>query len=1489
MGMQAFDYEWKVCKWDNTIVTGRREYVCYDNGHGGTVCKWITIPGDSVVPELKGSYPISNPNVLLKSDDQTNSADFDVPATTDLKPGDAISIRCNDDVIDGFKTGIILSIDEKDDKTKHVYAVDPSYLLKNIHCKKEVSGVFENKIMIRNPTIQGNYLTLMEFASKRILDKFVGEWGSSLVYIPPNIIDNTIVYNSVGKVDFSGWGSSKVHPLKNTEYLPNMLVSDLSLYDAYVKLFRDICGMHIWYNGTIEGSLICDVDFGFIRSKYGDEQIHIDYGLTTLSSGILLYENTESIVTTKRVDNNKIRESIDEVIVYSNNNELKGHYIDTSVSFPSKTVIYEVKGNYGTDELNWMAQRIYTDRKYNDITYQVIFPPGTIRFRDGEYFGCNLAGTKYGIGDDTVEPPMEFRGGSDYDPRTNPGDSVWQINEVNITSESTVVTVGSSYITIFEMFKDKLVEVKRGTNPVIETRTYDSGAFTLCKGFHPNVLYENLILPGNCTGDITIQTALVKPVQEAGRAIPHEKVTKQFYFQVPSLTMQPNFEEYDITSGDEFTTFHEESKLGQWSYLYRVPYIEGVPAKYENAVIEVDYNISCRDDDGTGYQYCSEFATQLYYPYYCAISRMNELVSQVATIDVLVATVPPDTVFIQYTESNLFNLLDTIRDKSVEQLPWYDTLYTKMYDLTSLYVDLQNITFEDTHLSLLFGTVGMNVTYYADCYEDCYQTWASCDNLREHLDTLNAKLIEIDEKFDEIMSESCDSGEPPLCSDITLIEVDNCNPFQTLYRDYNKDPFDKTEIKKKDACDICLKMDRVFDSFVEFYESFDTYRLKLQEYCDLMFGRCNECEECKTESNTVLGDCQTLVSNCESAYTTGMVPWISKPDSLEKTKAIRELEKLRYNCINAATRHYMDCSKIVQRTEQIRCNEICDDITCNTYVRPLYKDLSTLCNDYMIDMGEFPTFAYDVYERRLLYEGARDFFYAYMTQGTTAYNTVHTYMSTHWGDFATINLTNRSTAVSTYIAMIASVYTPLLNYITDLITKERVKCQDDAIDFDINVLADFKLEDTLDWLDIDYDTVDLIESDKSHVHILNAEPFTNVNHKFYIKGWPGAVPIDHDGNIPKSALTLSFMNNSYKYEALIENIRVKVTFNYSSDAPFIAYDREYSELMIGETPTYPPAVIDKKTYPIYAYLSDYSENIAKVIAQVMRYDNNTTLYYQDNIVLDKIKEIGDIQVYKSNVSEYFSSDDKFYYDANGVDGRYSVHVVTPSVIGQDDMFRNIEVTSTGNPNDPDCMFRIHITPKYLKYLDYDGVPTDGSWIPGDVVAPHTYDEASTYKMSISDIYHSMDYIQFYNVISGEFSSLENEIILDVPRYIIEPVYYESLASTYKSSASIIPKRWNSKINIDEFPTVCFNKYAHERFLSTEEERTFHVFNNGQIVLSDNLTNAPEDGVRTRDVFMFGSDKINTMSIYSPDRFTYRFIISYDVYKNVMCDGEYENQ
>ena len=1488
--MKKVNLKWTVHTWNNTYNSYRKfacksfvdeygiyHFVPYEK------CEWVNVVSPFISPIHVTSYPISNVYILLKSDDQTNTAEFDVPATCEIQPGDIISIRCNDEVVHGYKTGIVREIQEKNDKTKRVITVDPSILLKRIYCRHEQVGFFNNKIVIRNPDVTGHYLTLGEFATIKLTQKYLGDWASSLPYIPPELHDNTSVYVD-GVCEFEGYSKLSIHPLRNNEYLPSLTISELSLYESYNKLFRDICGFNIWYNAVEEGSLRCHVDYGFIRTKYHTDdfpsvrideyQYSEDYGMNYLTNGILIDVNKEFIVDTKRIDNNLVREPVDEVIVYGNTG-LKGKYSNPDISFPSTSVIYKVHGNFGNDELNWLAERIYTDRRINDSTYKISFMPGCIRFKDGEFFGGESSSgvIQYGIGDETIQPLMPFRHGMDYDPRNDPSDSVWQINEVIMTDTKTEITVGSSYITVFEMFKDKLTEVKKGIDLETETRTYTTGQITLNEGFHPNILYENLILPGNATGDITIRTSITNPVKESARTIPHEKETTQFYFQVPSVTLPALSDPFIIESGKSFATEAANKEIKerqlQFKHLYEVPFIEYVPAKYDLGEITIQYQIGCGEEDNN-YRWCAAYATSLMLPLWLLHRDLVESKNKVSAIECGNASVrcSQATQAVAYYFAGVHNIIGDIQDKINAGRIQYLNLYNDLYDINDLILNLQS-----DYLNF-FGDTFFASTYFDGCTDDIDVTIQNCRDLYNNVFVpMEEDVRDIVQDMDTVITSFCDST----CEDLKILEVNEINPTY-IPDDVSYDFIEDDD--ERNACDICIKLNNIYDKFNDFYESHIlSLKDNLYNYIEQIMFIKIDCDKCRNDDKALLiSTCNSKVTQCDADYAQTLSELNELEDSPEKSKLLRQAKRDHYTCINTVTHHYMDCNKLGDRNEELDCELRCREGICFNNIVPEFRNFVNTAQRLKNDIfTEFPTFIYDIYIRYKRYNESYIFLDEFASNVTYP---LDTYLSNYfYGQLSALCSDKCSGSKNEILNRFTIKINEYEDWFNEQMKLLQLKCMDESTTFDVKFDVDFELDPSEypTFSTFDAEALEIVESDNSKVHILNAEPYTTLNQYFKIKAWPGVIPINQFGNLPKSIIRIYIQNQSMKYPVYLENIHIKVVFYHYSDTPFTVHDRSYSEMMVHAMPT--TTFDNLYKYPFFVYLSDYTEPVQRVVANIMRYDVNTSQYYQDPVFMYPTSLLGDIQIYAASDYDWFSSSDKLYYDQNGSDGKYFVQVVTPTTISRENSFKSLWVESLHDPNDPDCVFRIHIIPKYLS--------RNGTEFATDISVIPQYEEINTHMISIDQLWESLNLVQFYNVITGDFSSTLVDIYADIPRYAIDPVYYEALPNTYKNNAFFIPKYHGTSNFISEMPTITINLFTPERFPTTSN-RTFTIFDGGELKFSDNLMNAPEDGVRSRDVFLFGSSNINTISVNSSKRYTYEFNIDYSVYKDVHCDLEYES-
>lgn len=1463
--MASFDIVWTVHKWTcNRIPVYEWKRVWVEE-YGEYRVQQVIVGYEWEDPEEIGEYPCTGINFILKSDNKSNFVEFNVLPAVDIFKGDIVSLRCNGVVPSGFKTGIVQDIYENSDGTRHISAYDPSVLLKNVKCKAYVDGIFKSKMLIRNPDLNGDYRTINNFVSDQLNEKFITSWATLQSYLPPVVVDNTATYagGSISNPS-NGFGESTVHPLDDSKVLPDLLVSDLSLYDAYYKFLNTICGFKVWYNGESEGSAKCRVDYGFVRLKI--DELQTINGIGRYSNGILIDVDNEYISSTKCIESVK-NDKVDEVIVYSNNNNLRGSYIDELIAYPTKTVAYKVEGNYSKEELDWIASRIYSDTNNIDKSYEITFPPGTIRFKDGEYFGGYVAGVgTFGIGDQTVSPVMPFKGGDDVDQRYDQSDSVWQIDEVNITEEGTYVTVGSSYLTIMEILGNKLVEVTGGTDPVIEDYDYDSGEITFDPGTHTNVLSKPLKLPGNSTGDVTIRT-VVTQLSETNTTPIREEVIKQFSFQNDSFILKP-YEETNITCGP----------------------MDGIPAKYNYADVHITWQVGCRSEDSSE-AYCEELMKYTYadlYDLYDHITTSYNQLNSVATTNTCAQFTTIYNTFINTVDSEFHDGSDTLFGNIKDAMDYYSEFH---YNLTTACTGLYWLRLYD---------------YFADdpvrslyCEDDM------CDDVAnlpcKELVGNNTLIIDLlDNIYSQIYTVASGYFCGTKCEDCTGIEINNDNPMS--YDDRN-------------ACDICETLGTFQDDFLEFISEFTTLSNYISSRCGSIEYECGQCNDCLTNQPTWITTCESCVSACDSALTSAL----SDCDSLLVEEEIADCKRLakstHYSCIDDCTHHYRDCTKYAEKYKPSSCNTICDSPlnTCENLTN-YYDDLIVLCQEFSEVIDDFMSFVDEVSVRKLLYYELyewMDYFYngtndcdgdcnadcnsyddavaaglAWLPDGTIKSDVI-TYFNNKTGvcgdpdvlceNYGVDDINNSfSVFVTTYYqntltsfcsanydslpilkTRFVSKKTEFYNGIINVSSSGQSYCEERIDDFDVIFDPEFILDRTHPsfptWLSINETEMNLVSSDSSHTLIDNAEKYTTLSQDFGINAWTGALPIYNDGYLPRANLYLKVRNNSFYSSMYMDNLRVNIKFHYYSDAPFIASNTNYAELFVSDF------VEEGTSYPIYVYTSNYSENILNILAYVVKHDTLTNTYYQDIIRFDTtpLVTMGDINIFKG--SELLDEFSKYYYDRNKSDNRFFAKIITPTLISQDNTYLNIWVEPTTNPNDPDTEFKIHVA---------------------------NFPETDTeHNISIQSIHDNIDLIQFYNVISGDFdlTNYEDEVygyatdvVLTIPRYAIEPVYYETLAQTYKDSASIIPYVETSSQNITDYPTITINDY----------ESPFTIFNNGVLRFSDNLNNAP-DGVKSKDVFKFGLNdiNINKIDLTTASKIKVRFLINYSVYKDVYSDTD----
>jgi hypothetical protein len=234
--------------------------------------------------------------------------------------------------------------------------------------------------------------------------------------------------------------------------ITTQVMSGMSIGTGITKFLYHQCGFYTWVNyetGFFE--------YGFLRDP------------------ITINISKEVIIKTTLMDSNQEDTSIDGVIVFEPNAEYAGY--DGEIGPDKHIAIYQLNNSQNDLSLEAIAHRILTYNKIaNKNSYKVVFPAGTIRFKEGDYFK--------GLGDQTLprSESMEWREGNEANPLEDPSDSAWQIKEVTITNTETTVYVGTSYYSILDLYKTSLSRQRGGVPIPTKRNTVKCKEFVISGG-----------------------------------------------------------------------------------------------------------------------------------------------------------------------------------------------------------------------------------------------------------------------------------------------------------------------------------------------------------------------------------------------------------------------------------------------------------------------------------------------------------------------------------------------------------------------------------------------------------------------------------------------------------------------------------------------------------------------------------------------------------------------------------------------------------------------------------------------------------------------------------------------------------------------------------------------------------------------------------------------------------------------------------------------
>lgn len=360
-----------------------------------------------------------------------NRARFTLPYKTYEKET-ILKIYCETDPSNAVFYGIVTNVSNASNSATLYECTEIGTLLYRKPLAKMGGGLFKPRIRIPNPYKEVQ-LTLQQIV------------GTILKFYQESPIKN---YKPGGGNDRTGkWGASPWLPgREKNAYLPPQILSGYTVGKALDNVLNEQCGLHTWFDNNT-GHL----EYGFYRNV-----ITIDPS----AEYIIYSEQIQSLAEEYQADGVILMDS-------SANNPTRYPPGNNTGSY----IQYQFSSDLTNEQLSSIARRIYNDiRLANRDTFKVKFPAGTVRFRDGDVFD--------GLGDSTVTPRLMYRGGVDQDPTEDPSDSVWQIREMVITDTYTECTVGSTYFSIFDIYRTALKRYDGCPAPT-ETKDTETNVYAL--------------------------------------------------------------------------------------------------------------------------------------------------------------------------------------------------------------------------------------------------------------------------------------------------------------------------------------------------------------------------------------------------------------------------------------------------------------------------------------------------------------------------------------------------------------------------------------------------------------------------------------------------------------------------------------------------------------------------------------------------------------------------------------------------------------------------------------------------------------------------------------------------------------------------------------------------------------------------------------------------------------------------------------------------
>lgn len=256
-------------------------------------------------------------------------------------------------------------------------------------------------------------IELVEFAEELKYKYLMTNTYNAVFILNSNTNDKKTLGEIVGYIlEGTGWTDSSDPIWKSTPYIkgtsdmiPSMGFGVCSVYNALNRIIVDVFGMGLWFDYTN----------GTKSIRYGEYNKN--------ATGYPIPTNIKLLE--KDIDTN-----ITGIVVYGDDNTLRA---SAGSITGGRVIAYRYTQCQSVSELQYIANKIYDDRKNITARHEIEFPAGWYNIREGDHIIISDTLTGLGV--------------------TATGHGV---KDVKITTEKTVVGIGAGQVTVFDLYSSRL-------------------------------------------------------------------------------------------------------------------------------------------------------------------------------------------------------------------------------------------------------------------------------------------------------------------------------------------------------------------------------------------------------------------------------------------------------------------------------------------------------------------------------------------------------------------------------------------------------------------------------------------------------------------------------------------------------------------------------------------------------------------------------------------------------------------------------------------------------------------------------------------------------------------------------------------------------------------------------------------------------------------------------------------------------------------------